>query len=55
MTAFLHTESVFEAAIVRSLVEQGGYTETSAADFSRDLALDKHQVLAFLQETEPAR
>jgi type I restriction enzyme, R subunit len=51
----IHTESVFEAAIVRSLIEQGGYAETNAADFSRELVLDRHQALAFFQETQPAR
>jgi len=29
--------------------------ETSAADFSRELALDKRQVISFLKETQPAR
>jgi type I restriction enzyme, R subunit len=51
----IHTESTFESAIIQSLVGQGGYTETSAADFSRDLALDKHLVIAFLKETQPTR
>ncbi len=47
------TEKTFETAIVQSLVEQGGYIETGAADFSRELALDQSQVITFLQETQP--
>lgn len=51
----IHTESTFESAIVQALVEHGGYLETDAADFSRELALDKRQILAFLKETQPLR
>lgn len=49
------TENTFESAIIQSLVEHGGYIETSAADFSRELAMDRHQVIAFLKETQPVR
>jgi len=51
----IHTESTFESAIIQALVEHGGYLETDAADFSRELALDKRQILAFLKETQPLR
>lgn len=51
----IHTESTFESAIIQALVERGGYLETDAADFSRELALDKRQILAFLKETQPLR
>jgi type I restriction enzyme R subunit len=53
--ASITTENIFETAIVLSLVEYGGYLETQAADFSRELALDKHQVIAFLKDTQSAR
>src|SRR4030042_2133621 len=46
------TENTFESAIIQSLVEQGGYMETTAPDFSRELALDKKQVIAFLKDTQ---
>ena len=55
MVTSIHTESTFESAIIQSLVEHGGYIETITAYFSRELALDKHQVIAFLMETQPAR
>jgi len=48
----IHNESTFESAIIQSLVEQGGYLETNAIDFSRELALDKKQVIAFLKDTQ---
>lgn len=51
----IHTESTFESAIVQALVEHGGYLETDAADFSRELALDRRMVIAFLKETQPLR
>jgi type I restriction enzyme R subunit len=51
----IHTEATFESAIVQSLVEQGGYVETDKTDFSRELALDRHQIIAFLKNTQPVR
>lgn len=53
--AGITTESTFESAIVQALVEHGGYLETDAADFSRELALDRRMVIAFLKETQPLR
>lgn len=55
MATSIHTEATFEYAIIQSLVEQGGYVETSSGGFSRELALDRHQVIAFLQDTQPTR
>lgn len=49
------TEDTFESAIVQSLVGHGGYMETDTADFSRELAFDKRQVIAFLGDTQPGR
>ena len=51
----IHTENTFESAIVQSLVEHGGYMETEATDFSRELAFDRRQVISFLKETQPDR
>lgn len=51
----IHTEATFESAIIQSLVESGGYAETSKDDFSRELALDRHQVISFLKDTQPTR
>lgn len=47
------TEKTFETAIVQSLVENGGYTEGNALDYSHELGMFKYEVLAFLQETQP--
>ncbi len=47
------TENAFEAAIVRSLVMDGGYTEGDGRGFSKELAFDKGAVLAFLKATQP--
>ncbi|MBA4416468.1 MAG: restriction endonuclease subunit R [Syntrophus sp. (in: bacteria)] len=55
MMSSIHTEATFESAIIQSLVEQGGYVETGNADFSRELSLDRRQVIAFLKDTQPVR
>jgi len=47
------TEKTFETAIVQSLVENGGYTEGNAPDYSPELGMFKYEVLAFLQQTQP--
>ncbi len=49
----IKTEKTFETAIVQSLVENGGYTEGNALDYSHKLGMYKYEVLAFLQETQP--
>lgn len=49
------TESTFETALVQSLVEQGGYTQGNAADYSKELGMFKYEVLAFLQTSQPKR
>lgn len=51
MTNIKH-EKTFESAIIQSLVEHSGYIQTDAADFSRDLALDKSQVILFLKDMQ---
>ena len=47
------TENAFETAIVQSLVENGGYMEGNAEDYSPELGMFKYDVLKFLQETQP--
>ena len=49
------TENTFETALVQSLVEQGGYTQGNAEDYSKELGMFKYEVLAFLQESQPKR
>lgn len=41
------TENTFEIAIIQSLVENGGYTEGNASDYSPELGLFKYEVLSF--------
>lgn len=49
------TEYTFETALVQSLVEQGGYTEGNASDYSPELGMFKYEVIQFLQESQPKR
>jgi type I restriction enzyme R subunit len=49
------TENTFETALVRSLTEQGGYTEGNAPDYSPELGMFKYEVIKFLQESQPKR
>lgn len=49
------TERTFEIALVNALVEQGGYSEGNADDYSRELGMFKYDVLKFLQESQPKR
>jgi len=46
-------EETFETAIIQSLVESGGYIETKPENFSRDIALDKQQIINFVKDTQP--
>jgi type I restriction enzyme, R subunit len=47
------TEKTFETAIVESLVQQGGFTQGNAPDYSPELGMFKYEVIAFLQESQP--
>ncbi|VAW31307.1 Type I restriction-modification system, restriction subunit R [hydrothermal vent metagenome] len=47
------SENRFETAIIQSLVENGGYTEGVASNYSPDLGMFKAEILQFLQETQP--
>jgi type I restriction enzyme, R subunit len=49
----LHTEKTFETAIVESLVEQGGYSQGVADDYSIELGMFKADVISFIQTTQP--
>lgn len=49
----LTSENTFETAIVQSLVEQGGYIQGNALDYSPELGLFKYDVIKFLQDTQP--
>ncbi len=49
------TENTFETALVQSLVEQGGYTQGNAEDYSKELGMFKYEVIAFLQESQPKK
>lgn len=49
----LTTEKTFETAIVESLVQQGGFIQGNAPDYSPELGMFKYEVLAFLQESQP--
>ena len=53
MGSSVTTEKAFEEAIEDYLLEKGGYTKGDMADFSRELALDRKTVLAFLQQSQP--
>lgn len=49
------TENTFETALLQSLIEQGGYTEGNAPDYSPELGMFKYEVIKFLQESQPKR
>lgn len=49
------TENTFETALVQSLIEQGGYTQGNAEDYSKELGMFKYEVIAFLQESQPKK
>jgi type I restriction enzyme, R subunit len=49
------TENTFETALVQSLIEQGGYTEGNAPEYSPELGMFKYEVIKFLQESQPKR
>jgi type I restriction enzyme, R subunit len=49
---FIHSEATFESNIVDHLCKSGWHLG-SAADFSKDLALDKQAILAFVQSSQP--
>ena len=48
----IRTEKTFETAIVASLVEEGGYTEGMAEDYSVELGLYKAEVIDFIRDTQ---
>lgn len=48
----IRTEKTFETAIVESLVEQGGYAQGSADDYSVELGMFKTEVIDFIRSTQ---
>jgi len=46
------SENTFETAIIQSLLENGGYTEGKASDYSPELGMFKDEILGFLKETQ---
>ena len=49
----LTTEAAFETAIVDALSTHGGYQLGDAANFDRELALDRPTLLQFIQNSQP--
>ena len=49
----INTENTFETAIIQSLLENGGYTEGTASDYSPELGMFKAEILQFLKDTQP--
>ncbi len=47
------SENTFETAIIQSLLENGGYTEGAASNYSPELGLFKTEILQFLKDTQP--
>ncbi|MCD6322048.1 MAG: type I restriction endonuclease subunit R, partial [Clostridiales bacterium] len=47
------SENAFETAIIQSLLEEGGYTEGAANNYSSELGMFKTGILQFLKETQP--
>lgn len=52
MSNFIHTESVFESAIIDHLCSHD-WLQGHADEFSRDMAFDKRAVLDFIQSSQP--
>jgi len=48
-----HTEADFEEAVVRSLVEDGGYVENEPSTFNADLGLFERDLVEFVRTTQP--
>lgn len=47
------SEQAFEETIVTILVKQGGYRQVSNENWSRELALDRSMLFAFIKESQP--
>ena len=51
----INTEKTFETALVRSLTENGGYSEGNAREYSTGLGLFKADTIEFLKNSQPER
>ena len=49
------SEKTFEAAIVESLIEDGGYSQGNSEQYFPKLGMFKYEILSFLQESQPER
>ncbi len=49
----IKTEHTFESAFVQSLIEKGGYEEGNASNYSPELGMFKHEIIQFLQDSQP--
>ena len=47
------SENTFETAIIQSLINNGGYTQGNAENYSPELGMFKAEVLDFLKTTQP--
>jgi len=48
----LTSENTFESAIIQSLLDNGGYTEGVANDYSPELGMFKDEIVQFLKQTQ---
>lgn len=53
--AKITTEYTFESALIQSLIEQGGYIEGDASDYSPDLGMFKEEIIQFLEYSQPKK
>jgi type I restriction enzyme R subunit len=51
----IKTEKTFKTDIIESLVEQGGYDQGNADDYSVELGMFKSDVISFIQTTQPEK
>ncbi len=51
----IRTEKTFESAIVERLVEQGGYIQGNADEYSVELGMFKAEVIDFIRVTQPEK
>jgi len=49
----IKSEKTFETAIIHSLIENGGYTEGMASEYSLERSMFKADILHFIKETQP--
>jgi len=55
MSARIHTEETFEAAIEAALITDGGYVRGSSQNFDPEIAMDPGTLFTFLENTQPEK